>query len=125
MNGLYELDGVAPTLPDGDDIWVAPGAHVMGNVILGQGVSVWFNAVIRGDNDPITIGENTTIQDGTVLHSDPGSPLTIGAACTIGHTAPIHGCHTGRTTLIALGATVMTGAKIGHTCLAGRKAVDA
>ncbi|MEM7546845.1 MAG: gamma carbonic anhydrase family protein [Pseudomonadota bacterium] len=123
MTGTYALDGVAPTLPEDGDVWIAPGAHVMGAVIVGRGVSVWFNAVIRGDNDPITIGENTNIQDGTVMHSDPGSPLTIGAGCTIGHNAIIHGCTIGDNSLIGMGATVLNGAKIGKNCLVGANAL--
>lgn len=123
MNGLYVLGDVAPTLPDDEDIWVAPGARVMGNVVMARGVSVWFNAVIRGDNDPIIIGENTNIQDGTVMHSDPGSPLTIGAGCTIGHNAIIHGCTIGENSLIGMGATVLNGAVIGKNCLVGANAL--
>ncbi len=123
MNGLYALGARQPVLPEDGDIWIAPGAHVMGRVILSRGVSVWFNAVIRGDNDPITIGENTNIQDGTVMHSDPGSPLTIGMGCTIGHNAIIHGCIIGDNSLIGMGATVLNGAVIGRDCLVGANAL--
>lgn len=123
MIGLYALDGVAPTLPEDDDVWIAPGARVMGDVRLGRGASIWFNAVIRGDNEPITIGENVNVQDGAIMHSDPGSPLKIGDGCTIGHNAIIHGCQIGEESLIGMGATVLNGAKIGERCLVGANAL--
>lgn len=121
--GLYELDGISPTLPEDGDYWIAPGAHVMGNVIIHSGASIWFNAVIRGDNDPIIIGEGANIQDGTVIHTDPGLTVRIGANCTIGHNAIIHGCDIGEGSLIGMGATVLNGAKIGKNCLVGANAL--
>jgi len=114
---IYELDGVRPRA-EGDH-WIADSASVMGNVILKQNASVWFNATLRGDNDPITIGENTNIQDGSVLHTDVGIPLTIGANCTIGHMVMLHGCTIGENTLIGIGTIILNGAKIGKNCLIG------
>lgn len=120
----YALDGVQPRLPPADDtVFIAPGAHVVGAVELGAEVSVWFGAVIRGDNEPIRIGEGTNVQDGAVLHSDPGSPLAIGRNCTIGHRAVVHGCTVGDNTLIGMGAVVLNGARIGHNSLVGAGAL--
>ncbi|MEO0486360.1 MAG: gamma carbonic anhydrase family protein [Pseudomonadota bacterium] len=115
----YTLDGVSPTFPEDGDYWIAPGAHVMGNVIIGAGVGIWFGAALRGDNEPITIGQGTNIQENSVLHTDMGFPLTIGANCTIGHKAMLHGCEIGDNSLIGMGATVLNGAKIGKNCLIG------
>ena len=120
---LYTLDADTPEIAPDGPVWVAPGAHVMGKVHLAAGVSIWFNAVLRGDNEPITIGENTNIQDGVVGHADPGFPLTVGAGVTVGHLALIHGCTIGDNTLIGMGAFVMNGAKIGKNCLIGAKAL--
>lgn len=122
-SGLYELDGVAPQTPEDGDFWVAPGAHVMGNVRLLTGASIWFNVVIRGDNELIEIGENSNIQDGTIMHTDPGMPLSIGAGCTIGHQAVLHGCTIGDNSLIGMGATVLNGAVIGANSLVGANAL--
>ena len=116
---LYTLDGIAPELPEEGDFWVAPGAHVMGKVIIGSGVGIWFGAAIRGDNEPITVGAGTNIQENSVLHTDMGFPLTIGENCTIGHKAMLHGCEIGDNSLIGMGATVFNGAKIGKNCLIG------
>ena len=116
---LYALDGVAPLLPADGDFWVAPDANVIGKVILGSGVSIWFGATLRGDNEPITIGDGTNVQENAVFHTDPGKPLTIGRNCTIGHKAMLHGCEIGDETLIGMGATVLNGAKIGRNCLIG------
>ncbi len=114
---IYELDGVAPQIAP--DAWVAPGAHVMGRVVLGPGVGIWFGATLRGDNEPIVVGEATNIQENCVLHTDMGFPLTIGRDCTIGHKAMLHGCTIGDGTLIGMGATILNGAKIGKGCLIG------
>ena len=105
------------------DYFVADTARVIGNVILMNNASVWFGAVIRGDNEPITIGENSNIQDGSVLHSDPGFALTIGRDVTVGHLAMLHGCTIGDGSLIGIGAVVLNGAKIGKNCLIGAKAL--
>ena len=120
---LYALDDVAPTVPADDRHWIAPDAHVIGSVILGDEVGVWFGAVIRGDNEPIRIGARTNIQDGAVLHSDLGSPLTIGDDVTVGHRAILHGCTVGDGSLIGMGATVLNGARIGRGCLVGANAL--
>ncbi|MEL7299739.1 MAG: gamma carbonic anhydrase family protein [Pseudomonadota bacterium] len=116
---LYALDGHAPQTPEDGDYWIAPGAHVMGNVVLAGGVGIWFGAVLRGDNERITVGAGTNIQENSVLHTDMGFPLTIGANCTIGHKAMLHGCTIGENSLIGMGATVLNGAKIGKNCLIG------
>lgn len=120
---LYELDGIAPTLPGDGSAWIAPGAQVIGRVVLAQGVSIWFNAVLRGDNEPMTIGRDTNVQDGCVFHVDPGFPLVIGADVTVGHKAILHGCTVGDGCLIGMGAVVMNGAKIGESCLLGANAL--
>ena len=114
---LYELGGVAVKAEG--DYWVADSATVVGKVLLKQDASVWFNAVVRGDNDLITIGEGSNVQDGSVLHTDPGFPLTIGAHVTIGHKVTLHGCHIGEGSLIGINAVVLNGAKIGKNCLIG------
>ena len=114
---LYELGGVAVKAEG--DYWVADSATVVGNVLLKQDASVWFNAVVRGDNDLITIGEGSNVQDGSVLHTDPGFPLTIGAHVTIGHKVMLHGCDIGEGSLIGINAVVLNGAKIGKNCLIG------
>ncbi len=120
---LYALDGVSPTVPEDGDFWVAPGARVMGKVVLDRGASVWFNAVLRGDNEPITVGEDSNIQDGCVCHTDIGFPLTIGPRCTIGHAAILHGCVIGEGSLVGMGATVLNGAEIGRGVLIGAGAL--
>lgn len=120
---LYTLDGIAPELPADGDFWVAPGARVIGRVVLRRGASVWFNAVLRGDNEPIIVGEESNVQDGVVCHTDPGLPLAIGAGCTIGHLAILHGCTIGDGSLIGMGATVLNGAVIGREALIGAGAL--
>lgn len=120
---LYALNGVSPTLPATGDYWVAPGAHVIGHVVLAEGVSIWFGCTLRGDNEPLVIGEGSNIQENCVLHTDMGYPLTIGANCTIGHKAMLHGCTIGDGSLIGMGATVLNGAVIGKGCLIGAGAL--
>jgi len=120
---IYELDGQAPELPADGDYWVAPDANVIGRVILGQGASVWFGATLRGDNEPILLGAGSNIQENAVLHTDIGYPLRIGAGCTIGHKAMLHGCTIGENSLIGMGATVLNGAVIGPNCLIGAGAL--
>jgi len=119
---LYVLDGIAPKLTPGR-CFVAPGAHLVGRVELLEDANVWFNCTLRGDNEWITIGARTNIQDGSILHTDMGYPLTIGADCTIGHGVILHGCTIGDTTLIGMGATILNGAKIGRNCLVGANAL--
>lgn len=120
---LYALDGVAPALPASGNYYIAPGARVIGNVTLAEEAGIWFNAVLRGDNEPIVIGPGTNVQDGCVLHTDPGFPLTLGAGVTVGHSAILHGCTIGDGTLIGMGAVVLNGAKIGKGCLIGANAL--
>lgn len=120
---LYALDGVAPETPEDGDFWVAPDANVIGRVRLGAGCGIWFGATLRGDTEPITVGEGTNIQENCVLHTDAGFPLTIGRDCTIGHKAMLHGCTIGDESLIGMGATVLNGAVIGRNCLIGAGAL--
>jgi carbonic anhydrase/acetyltransferase-like protein (isoleucine patch superfamily) len=120
---VYTLGDIRPQLPEDDDYWIAPNATVVGNVILKKSASVWFGATIRGDNDPITIGERSNVQDGSVLHTDYGAPLEIGPNVTIGHMAMLHGCTVGENTLIGIGAVVLNRARIGRNCLIGARAL--
>jgi carbonic anhydrase/acetyltransferase-like protein (isoleucine patch superfamily) len=120
---IYSLDGNAPLLPQPDRFWIAPDAHVIGRVRLGLDVGVWFGAVLRGDNEPIDIGEASNIQEGAVLHTDEGAPLTVGVGCTIGHRAILHGCTIGENSLVGMGATVLNHARIGRNCLIGANAL--
>ena len=126
---IYSLDGHAPDLPAADaagagrPCWIAPDAHVIGRVRLGPDVGIWFGAVLRGDNELIDIGERSNIQEGAMLHTDMGFPLTVGPDCTIGHHAILHGCTVGAGSLIGMGATVLNGARIGSGCLVGANAL--
>jgi carbonic anhydrase/acetyltransferase-like protein (isoleucine patch superfamily) len=120
---LYEIDDVAPTLPEDGSAWVAPSADVIGDARIGRDCSIWFGAVIRADNTPIIVGDRSNVQDGAMLHSDPGSPLTMGEGCTIGHHAVLHGCTLGDNVLIGMGATVLNDAVIGDDCLVGAGAL--
>ncbi len=103
--------------------YIAPGAAVIGNVVLGEQVSIWFNAVLRGDNDAIVIGDGSNVQDGAVLHVDPGHPLNVGRRVTIGHKAILHGCQIGDNSLIGMNAVVLNDAVIGKNCLIGANAL--
>jgi carbonic anhydrase/acetyltransferase-like protein (isoleucine patch superfamily) len=116
---VYNLGSVTPELPNDDEYWIAPNASVMGRVILKKNASVWWNATLRGDNDPITVGEGSNVQDGSVLHTDTGSPLTIGANVTVGHMVMLHGCTIGDNSLVGIGSIVLNGARIGKNCLIG------
>ena len=118
---LYELDGVAPQLAAG--AWVADSAQVIGHVVLGENASVWFGAVLRGDNEALTIGRDTNVQDGSVLHSDTGSPLTLGEGVTVGHQVMLHGCTVGDNTLIGIQAVILNNARIGRNSIVGAGAV--
>ena len=118
---LYAFKGQRPTLSPG--AWVAPSADVIGDVVLGEDVGVWFGAVIRGDNTVITIGARSNIQEGAMLHSDPHAPLTVGEDCTIGHHAILHGCTIGNRVLIGMGATVLNNAVIPDDCIVGANAL--
>ena len=120
---VYSLGEKSPQLPDKGNCWVAPNAHVIGNVILGIDVGVWFGSVLRGDNDLIKIGNETNIQENTIIHVDPDCPVTIGNNCTIGHNAIIHGCTIGNNSLVGMGAIILNNAKIGNNCLVGAGAL--
>ena len=115
---LYEIDGKRPVL-DAEGGWVAPSADLIGDVRLGAWASVWFGAVIRGDNTPILVGARSNVKEGAMLHSDPGAPLIVGAGCTIGHHAILHGCTIGDDTLIGMGAIILNRAVIGEGCIVG------
>ncbi|MEP6873095.1 MAG: gamma carbonic anhydrase family protein [Burkholderiales bacterium] len=114
---VYQLDTLTPRLAD--TAWVADSAQVIGNVELADGASIWFGAILRGDNEVMRIGRNSNVQDGSMLHSDPGSPLTLGDNVTVGHQVMLHGCSVGDGSLIGIKAVVLNGAKIGKNCLVG------
>src|SRR5690606_7006550 len=118
---IYELEGRAPQLAA--SAWVADSAQVMGDVTLGENVSVWFGSVLRGDTSSLHIGAGSNIQDGSVLHADPGQPLVVGERVTVGHQVMLHGCTIGDESLIGIGAVVLNGAKIGKNCLVGAGAL--
>lgn len=120
---LYALAGRAPTLPPGDDFWIAPDANVIGDVRIAEGVSIWFGATLRGDNEAIEIGAGSNVQENCVLHTDPGFPLVIGRNCTIGHKAMLHGCIIEDDTLVGMGAIILNGARIGRGSLVGAGAL--
>ena len=120
---IYALGDSKPQLPPQGEYWVAPSASVIGNVILHPNASVWFGAVLRGDNDPITVGPDSNVQDGSVLHTDMGSPLTLGRGVTVGHKAMLHGCEVGDYSLIGIGAVMLNGVKIGRNCIIGANAL--
>jgi carbonic anhydrase/acetyltransferase-like protein (isoleucine patch superfamily) len=116
---IYDLGAKRPILPPEGQYWVAPSAELMGAVELKPGASIWWGAVLRGDNDPIVVGENSNVQDGSVLHTDEGTPLIIGANVTIGHMVMLHGCTVGAGSLIGIGSIILGGAKIGKGSLVG------
>ncbi len=107
----------------GDNYFVAPNSAVIGRVRLGRDASVWFNVVLRGDNDSITIGDRTNIQDGSVFHVDAGAPVTLGDDVCVGHSATVHGCTVGSETLIGMGATILSNAVVGERCIVGAQAL--
>lgn len=118
---LYSLDGVSPEADP--EAWIAPDANVIGLVRLMARSSVWFGSTLRGDNELITLGEGSNLQENVVVHTDPGFPCDIGANCTIGHKAMLHGCRIGEGSLVGMGATILNGAKIGRFCLIGAGAL--
>ncbi|WP_019013394.1 gamma carbonic anhydrase family protein [Elioraea tepidiphila] len=120
---IYALNDLVPRLPAAGRFWIAPDAHVIGEVILHEDVNIWFGAVLRGDNEPIMIGARSNIQEGAMLHADPGFPCTVGEEVTVGHHAILHGCTVGDGALIGMGATVLNGARIGPGCLVGANAL--
>jgi len=119
----YILEGYKPKIEDGDSTFIAPSADLIGKIILGASTGIWFGAVLRGDNEPITIGEGSNIQDQTVIHTEMGVPATIGKGCTIGHRALLHGCTIGDNCLIGMGAIVMNHAEIGPDSIVGAGAL--
>ncbi|MGQ3673555.1 gamma carbonic anhydrase family protein [Xanthobacter sp. TB0136] len=120
---LYSLDGIEPQLPASGNYWIAPTAVLIGNVIIKEGASVWFGAVLRGDNDPLIVGEGTNVQDNSVLHTDLGIPMTLGRNVTVGHKVMLHGCVIGDNTLIGMGSTILNGASIGANSIVGANAL--
>lgn len=116
---LYELDGVRVETPAERKFWVAPTAVLIGKVIMEEDASVWFGSVLRGDNEPIRVGARSNVQEGCVLHTDPGYPLSIGEDCTIGHMVMLHGCTIGRGSLVGIGSIILNGTTIGEECLIG------
>ncbi len=116
---LYALDGIHPEFENRDSNFIAKDAVVTGKVRIGRNVSIWFGVSIRGDNEPIEIGAGSNVQEQTIMHTDPGFPLTIGQGCTIGHRALLHGCTIGDNVLIGMGAILLNGAKIGENSLVG------
>jgi carbonic anhydrase/acetyltransferase-like protein (isoleucine patch superfamily) len=118
---LYALDGAQPVVADG--AWVAPSADLIGDVHVASGASIWFGAVIRADNTPIHVGVRSNIQDGAMVHSDPGAPCTVGDEVTVGHHAILHGCTVGDRVLVGMGATILNRAVIGEDCLVGAGAL--
>jgi carbonic anhydrase/acetyltransferase-like protein (isoleucine patch superfamily) len=122
MKGVYALGSLVPRIAN--SVWIAPNAAVIGNVILHDESSVWFGVTIRGDQpEPIVVGARTNIQDGAVLHSDAGVPLTIGEGVTVGHQAMLHGCSVGDNSLIGIGATILNKSVIGKNCIIGAGAL--
>lgn len=122
---VFALGDRIPVFPETGNWWVAPNATLIGDIVLNDEASVWFNAVLRGDNETITVGARSNVQDGCVFHTDMGFPLTIGANCTIGHKAILHGCTINDNALVGMGATVLNGAVIGSNCIVGANALIA
>ena len=120
---IYELEGIKPEFPVDGSYWVAPTATVIGKVRMKRDASVWFGAVLRGDNEWIELGERSQIQDNATRHTDPGFPLTIGSNCVIGHNVILHGCIIGDDCLIGMGAILLNGSKIGRGSLVGAGAL--
>ncbi len=122
---VYRFEGHRPSLPADGNCWIAENATVIGDVRFGEEASVWFGAVLRGDNEPIGLGARTNIQDLCMIHTDPGFPTDIGDDCTVGHRAILHGCTIGSNTLIGMGAIILNGASVGRNCVIGAGALIA
>jgi carbonic anhydrase/acetyltransferase-like protein (isoleucine patch superfamily) len=120
---IYAIDDIEPRFADRTSSFIAPDATLIGRVEIGRDASVWFGAVLRGDNEAIVIGEGSNVQEHTVMHTDMGFPLTIGTGCTIGHKVMLHGCAIGDNSLIGMGAIVLNGARIGANSLVGAGAL--
>lgn len=119
MMSIYGLDNFNPKIIDPNSSWVAPNSYIIGDVIIYSGVSIWFGAVIRGDNEKITIKSKCNIQENSILHTDKGYPLDIGSDCTIGHSCILHGCKISKNSLIGMGSILMNGSKVGENCIIG------
>jgi carbonic anhydrase/acetyltransferase-like protein (isoleucine patch superfamily) len=120
---IFSIDGIKPEFPDDNAYWIAPTAVLIGRVRMKRDSSIWFGAVLRADDDVIEIGERSNVQDGAVLHVDPGYPLTIGDGCTIAHQTMLHGCTIGSNSLVGMCAAILNGARIGRNCLIGANAL--
>ena len=120
---IYRLEGTEPQFDARETNWIAPDAVLIGNLRIGRDVGIWFGSVLRGDNELITVGEGTNIQEHTIMHTDPGFALTVGKGCTVGHRALLHGCTIGDNSLIGMSAVILNGAKIGRNCLVGAAAL--
>lgn len=120
---LYDLGNKTPMVPEAGRYWLAPDAHVIGDVVLAEDVGIWFGAVLRGDNDLVSVGARTNIQEHAMVHADPGYPASIGADVTVGHRAIVHGCTIGDNTLVGMGAIILNGARVGNNCLVGAGAL--
>jgi len=120
---VYDLGEKRPILPPEGEYWIAPNAEVMGAVTLKRNASIWFGCTLRGDNSPLVVGENSNVQDGSVLHTDEGIPVLLGANVTIGHMVMLHGCTVGDGSLIGIGSVILNGAKIGRGCLVGARSL--
>ncbi len=120
---LYAIDAIAPELPPDNQCWVAPNAVLIGRVRLLKNASIWFGAVLRGDTDWLIVGENSNVQDNSVIHADPGQPTTIGANVTVGHNVILHSAIVGDNSLIGMGATLLNRCRIGRECIVGANAL--
>ena len=120
---VYALEDRRPELPPEGRYWIAPSATVIGDVVLREDVGIWFGAVLRGDNERLSIGARTNIQEGVTVHTDAGFPVWVGEGCTVGHNAILHSCRIGDNTLIGMGAIVLNGATVGRNCLVGAGAL--
>ena len=116
---IYNLNKFEPRLIDPRNTWIAPGSHIIGNVVIHSGISIWFGATIRGDNEKILLKSKSNIQENSILHTDKGYPLTIGEGCTIGHSSLLHGCIVSDNTLIGMGSILLNGSSIGENCIIG------
>ena len=116
---IYNLNKFEPRLIDPRNTWIAPGSHIIGNVVIHSGISIWFGATIRGDNERILLKSKSNIQENSILHTDKGYPLTIGEGCTIGHSSLLHGCIVSDNTLIGMGSILLNGSSIGENCIIG------
>jgi carbonic anhydrase/acetyltransferase-like protein (isoleucine patch superfamily) len=120
---IFDLGAHSPTLPSSDEYWIAPSASVIGRVTLKNNASVWFGAVLRGDTEDLVLGQDSNVQDGSVVHADPGYPVRVGDGVTIGHGVIVHGATIGANSLIGMGSVILNGAQIGRNCLIGARSL--